>query len=237
MIKVELIVVKKDIDFSNIKLVIFDCDGVLIDSEWLCIEVLLKLLKQFDVDVDKHYFYEHFLGRQFEQIINCSLNDFNIELPNNFEKIYQTALLETFHRKLLPCPNITTVLQQLIVPKCVATSSYPARTQTALSVTNLTEHFLDSVFTATEVENGKPAPDLFLHAAKKMNVEPSQCLVIEDSGAGLLAAQSAGMSVIHYIGGKHFEGDVPFEYPKNMNETLTLKDWSLFKDLAPNLLK
>lgn len=227
----------KTIDFENIKLIIFDCDGVLIDSEWLCIEVLIKLLKQHKVNVDTPYFYTHFLGRHFQQIIDCALNDFNINLPANFETTYQKMLMETFQEQLLPCHGIVSILQQLKIAKCIATSSFPERTKHALKITQLSNYFGNNVFTASEVKNGKPAPDLFLHAAKNMEIEPAQCLVIEDSGAGLLAAKAAGMPVIHYRGGKHFSGDVPFKYPNEMKDTLILNNWSEFIKLVPNLFK
>ena len=146
-------------------------------------------------------------------------------------------LMETFQEQLLPCHGIVSILQQLRIAKCIATSSFPERTKQALKITHLSNYFGNNVFTASEVKNGKPAPDLFLHAAKNMGIEPAQCLVIEDSGAGLLAAKAAGMPVIHYRGGKHFSGDVPFKYPNEMKDTLTLNNWSEFIKLVPNLLK
>lgn len=229
-------IINNHIDVEQIKLIIFDCDGVLIDSEWICIDVLMNALAQYGVVIDKPYFYTHFLGRHFEQIITCAKQDFGVDLPSNFENIYQTLLLNTFEQKLLPCTGIGDILKQVNIAKCIATSSYPERTQRALAITELTDFFGHNIFTASEVKHGKPAPDLFLHAAKRMNIAPEHCLVIEDSAAGLLAAKKAGMMVWHYKGGTHFQGDVPFIYPENMESVITFKQWSDFYLMAPTLI-
>ena len=94
------------------------------------------------------------------------------------------------------------------MPICIATSSSPARTAKALSVVSLSKYFSDTVFTSSEVKRGKPAPDLFLHAAKQMGVKPEQCLVIEDSKAGVNAGIDSNMQVLHYSGGQHMQGSV-----------------------------
>lgn len=186
-----------------LELVIFDCDGVLIDSEVICVEVLLNELKKVSVDVSIDYFHQHFLGRSFTHVKGKILDSFNIDLGADFESNYQQRLLQVFETKLQPTTDVRQVLEQLQTPYCLATSSSVLRTKKALELTGLSAFFTDKVFTASQVENGKPAPDLFLFASQKMGVKPENCLVIEDSNAGLQAAQAAGMLVWQYLGGSH----------------------------------
>src|SRR5690606_31138399 len=110
-----------------------------------------------------------------------------------------------YRRELRPAPFIAETLDRLTVPFCVASSSGPERIRVSLEVTGLLPRFADRIFSAAMVPRGKPAPDLFLHAARELGVPPEQCLVIEDSPAGVRAAQAAGMRVFAYLGGSHVE--------------------------------
>lgn len=198
-------------------LVIFDCDGVLVDSEVLSADVLVTVAAEAGVAFDTAYVARHFLGRSFPTVAQTIRDDFGAVLPADFEMLYRSRLLERFDAELRPTPGIEALLERFAVPSCVATSSSPARVTRSLSVTGLDRYF-DRVFTASEVARGKPAPDLFLLAAASMGAEPASCLVIEDSLPGVLAARAAGMAVAAYTGGSHMaalringRGGAPFD--------------------------
>ncbi len=223
-------------DMNDIDLVIFDCDGVLIDSEIISARVLMNALEDLGASVDFPYFKANFLGRSFAKVADSLRKDFRLELPATFEADYRSVLLREFETQLKPVDGIEPVLDQLGVAKCVATSSSPERAGRSLNVSGLAARFGDDVFTASQVKNGKPAPDLFLHAAGCMKVAPSRCLVIEDSHPGLLAARAAGMHVLHFIGGSHLSSeDAP---AKGISPPVPFfETWSSFFDIAPQLMK
>lgn len=219
---------------SSIDLVIFDCDGVLVDSEVLSKRVLLIMLNELGINASSDYFDAHFLGRSFEHVTAKILEDFNINLPNEFCQDYQQSLMRTFTAELKPTVELEKALSKLGVPFCVATSSSPERIKHALSVSGLAEYFETRVFTCSEVKNGKPAPDIFLHAAEKMGVSAKNCLVIEDSLAGIQAAQAAKMRIIKYTGASHLiSSHTPST--KLPDEVITISHWKQLFELAPSL--
>lgn len=184
-------------------LVIFDCDGVLIDSEILSARTLIKLLAEHDVEIDDAYVRGAFLGRSFPTVIGIVKDHFGVTLPSDFETDYRHQLLERFETELRPMEGVVEVLSSLQRPFCLATSSSPPRVTRSLHLTGLYPYFSDAIFTASQVRNGKPAPDLFLYAAAQRGVEKSRCLVIEDSLVGLTAGRAAGMPVVWFSGGSH----------------------------------
>ena len=151
-----------------IELIIFDCDGVLIDSEIISANVLIDKLAIIGINIDIDYIQQHFLGCSFSTVKEKIYQAFNVKLQDTFENDYRTALLEQFDSELQTTAGIKNVLSGLSVPFCLATSSSPQRTEKALSIVDLTSFFEGTVFTASEVKHGKPAPDLFLHAANTM---------------------------------------------------------------------
>ncbi|PCI87148.1 MAG: hydrolase [Hyphomicrobiales bacterium] len=191
---------------SSLDLIIFDCDGVLIDSEIISANTLIALLGKLGVHIDFSYVQKNFIGRSFQKVASEIGQRFQITLPEGFEAQYRQELLKSFETQLQPSPNINKTLQQLNLKICVATSSSPERVARSLQITKLISHFNENIFTASQVKNGKPAPDLFLLAAKTMGVNPANCLVIEDSQPGIEAAIKAGMPVWHYNGGSHLKG-------------------------------
>ncbi|WP_096171684.1 HAD family hydrolase [Cohaesibacter sp. ES.047] len=188
------------------KLIIFDCDGVVIDSEIISARMLIEELHLHDVELNLDYVARHFLGRSYPIVLKQIRKDFGITLPDNFEADYRRRLLSAFERDLKVMPGIKEVVDRLAVPYCLATSSSPERVRKSLYLTGMTDSFAGRISTASEVSRGKPAPDLFLHAAKKYDAEPAECLVIEDSRAGIEAGLAAGMEVWHFTGGSHLKG-------------------------------
>lgn len=187
-----------------IDLVIFDCDGVLVDSEMLSTAVLVEQLALLGISIDQAHALRHFVGHPFSAVGAQISAIAGRDLPADFAAIYQEALLARFERHLTAMPGITDVLSALAVPFCAATSSAPARAERSLAITGLAGHFGDRVFTTSLVARAKPAPDLFLLAAARMGVAPRSCLVIEDSPLGIAAARAAGMRAWLFGGGSHF---------------------------------
>jgi HAD superfamily hydrolase (TIGR01509 family) len=187
-------------------LIIFDCDGVLIDSEVISAEVLIDLARDQGLNIDRAYVRDHFLGRSFPTVAATIRAQLGVALPLDFEAAYRAELLRRFETRLAPTPGIVDLLPRLRVPACVATSSSPPRVSRSLAITGLDRFFGGRVFTASQVARGKPAPDLFLFAAAQMGAAPADCLVIEDSRPGVEAARNAGMAVVLYTGGSHMGG-------------------------------
>ena len=216
------------------KLIIFDCDGVLIDSEMISATTLVTLIARLGITIDIPYVQEHFLGRSFPTVAASIRKRFDVELPANFESEYRRQLLSAFEHQLTTTDGLEVILDGLSIPACVATSSSPERAARSLEIVGLQHRFANHVYTASEVKTGKPAPDLFLHVAKCEAVQPKDCLVIEDSVPGLRAARSAHMNVLRYTGGSHLKHmqhagpDVDLDIP-------TLDSWARFFDIVPAL--
>jgi HAD superfamily hydrolase (TIGR01509 family) len=186
--------------------VIFDCDGVLIDSEIISARMLVAELGALGVQIDLPYVARHFLGRSYPTVMKVIRSEFGVDLPEAFEEQYRARLLAAFRKGLTIMPGVRGALEQLALPWCVATSSSAGRARTSLEIVGLEGLVGERLTTAAEVANGKPAPDLFLLAARKMGAEPGHCLVVEDSLNGIRAARAAGMAVWHFAGGSHLKG-------------------------------
>ena len=183
--------------------VIFDCDGVLIDSEVLACVVDAEVLTASGFAITAAEVAERYLGRS----LDFMLKDIEVRggwlPPADLGARLQSRLLSAFARELRAVPGMASLAAGLSSPKCVASSSTRARLQMTLGHCGFAEIFGDWVFSAEQVTRGKPAPDLFLLAASKMAVAPKSCLVVEDSPAGIQAAVAAGMRAIGFSGGGH----------------------------------
>lgn len=217
-------------------LVIFDCDGVLIDSEIISAQMLIDTLALRGVVIDLAYVAQHFLGRSYPTVMETIRRDFHLDLPPAFEQEYRARLLAAFAERLQIMPHVAQVMAQLRVPHCVATSSSPMRAQSSLQMVGLGHLVGPRLFTASQVARGKPAPDLFLYAARAMGAAPERCLVIEDSLTGIRAAQAAGMTVWRFVGGSHFQGILPEEPPDALPDA-RFASFADFWQIAPDLLE
>ncbi|MEP7241725.1 MAG: HAD-IA family hydrolase, partial [Devosia sp.] len=194
---------------APIELIIFDCDGVLIDSEPLAMRVLLDVLASEGIEIDRSTAFRDFLGRSLGSISTTLHEKYGRRLSDSLLESIRSQLYASFRRELRAMPWLAHALDQLGIPLCVASSSHFERIRLSLSLTGLLDRFEPHIFSASEVENGKPAPDLFLHVARAMGVPPERCLVVEDSPAGVAAARAAGMRVFAFLGGGHVgEGDL-----------------------------
>ncbi|MER8962882.1 HAD family hydrolase [Mesorhizobium sp. M0701] len=185
------------------ELVIFDCDGVLVDSEMLSVSALLEMIALAGGNVSEDIAYEHFLGKSMKSVREILASDFGLDLTDQHLTEMRSELMRRFREELKPMPGIAQVLPRLGVPCCVASSGTLERIRYALAVTGLLGLLEPHLFSAAMVARGKPAPDLFLHAADKMRAAPGNCLVVEDSPAGIEAARAAGMRVLAFTGGSH----------------------------------
>lgn len=184
-------------------LIIFDCDGVLVDSELLSCRCLSEVLAEFGIALSEEQALELFLGRS-TKAIEQHYRDLGQVVPDGFLPRLKSHVLNTFAGSLQPIPGIAPLLSELPAPFCVASSSDIDRISLSLDITGLRRHFGDRLYTAQMVKHGKPAPDLFLYAAEQMQADPSRTLVIEDSVSGVQAAKAAGMTVWGFVGGSHY---------------------------------
>ena len=184
-------------------LIIFDCDGVLVDSELLSCRCLCEALAGCGIDVGLEETLDLFLGRSLDAVLE-HYQGLGRSIPRQFPAELMVNVQETFRSALCPIDGIGSVLEGLKIPHCVASSSTLDRVSLSLSLTGLARHFGDRLYTAQMVDRGKPAPDLFLYAARRMQADPSRTLVIEDSVSGVRAAKAAGMTVWGFVGGSHY---------------------------------
>jgi HAD superfamily hydrolase (TIGR01509 family) len=208
-------------------LIIFDCDGVLVDSEMLSARILTSMMKEAGFEISSEIFRSDFLGRSFASAAERAHARFGRPLPSDFESDYRKRLFLEMEHELRPMPDVVAVLESLKCPYCLATSSSPQRLAVSLRSTGLAPFFADRCFTASEVKRGKPAPDLFLHAAAKLGIPPDACVVIEDSELGVRAALSAGMRAWHFAGGSHVKAG--YHLPPELTPHLHIPDMNSLK--------
>ncbi len=189
---------------SDFDLVIFDCDGVLVDSEVLSCDCLGQMLRAYGYQIDLQGVFEKFLGRSFSIVEDEYRLALGYPLTREFLDAHGKLLRERFAASLQAMPGVERVLDGLQRRFCVASSSDRERLSFSLDVTGLAGRFGERVYSSDLVTRGKPAPDLFLHAAAAMGAEPSAALVIEDSVNGVRAGKAAGMTVWGYVGGSHY---------------------------------
>ena len=181
-------------------LVIFDCDGVLVDSERISIRVDAAAITELGWPMSEEEAVERFMGRSIG-FMAAEVEAHLGHLPDGWEDELQSSLRKAFETELTPVAGIEEALDRLKIPTCVASSGSHDKMRHTLSLTDLYGRFEGRIFSADEVSRGKPAPDLFLHAARSLGAEPAACAVVEDSFYGVEAARAAGMQVFGYAGG------------------------------------
>ena len=178
--------------------VIFDCDGVLVDSERLCHTVLQAMLAENGRELSLQETLDHFMGTSTERFLSVLASLTGRPAPPTFLSAFRDRTFEAFKASLEPVPGVKKVLQSLELPYCVASNGPREKMRFTLGHTGLLGHFHDRLFSAEDVALPKPAPDLFLHAAAAMKANPPSCVVVEDSPTGVQAAKAAGMQVLGY---------------------------------------
>jgi len=180
--------------------VIFDCDGVLVDSEPIANQLLGEQLTAAGYPTSTAESIERYMGGSFASMVADVRARFGGEPPDGFAERYHAALYAAFDSQLRAVTGIGAVLDGLAVRSCVASSGSPERIRRVLAATGLLERFEGRIYSAVEVQRGKPAPDLFLHAARSEGVPAAACAVVEDSPRGVEAGVAAGMRVLGYAG-------------------------------------
>jgi HAD superfamily hydrolase (TIGR01509 family) len=186
---------------DRFELVIFDCDGVLVDSERIAIRVEAEFLAELGWPLTEAEIVERFMGHTSEYMDEAIEAQLGSRLPQDWKDQFHRRYRDAFAAELVPVEGILEVLDQLTVPTCVASSGSHDKLRFTLGHTGLYERFEGRIFSGYEVANGKPAPDLFLHAAARMGADPARCAVVEDTLYGVLAARAAGMRAFGYAGG------------------------------------
>lgn len=184
-------------------LVIFDCDGVLVDSEMIASRVFADHLSKHGYPCTEAESREKFTGWSLTSATAHVEREMGTSLPSDFLATLAVKDKAAFEEHLKPIPGIRETLNALDVPFCVASSGEPWKIRNSLRLCNILNFFDDRMFSADQVAHGKPAPDLFLFAADRMNTTAEQCLVVEDSIAGVQAGVAAGMRVLGFAGGAH----------------------------------
>lgn len=187
-----------------VDLVIFDCDGVLIESERLAVELDVEMLAEVGWQLSREEIIERFMGRSFKHMLGEIAQFLGHRVPEEWIARWDEAYRHKLAAELEPVEGVADVIDALHADgyqTCVASSSGPVQLETNLTTAQLFERLAGRIFSAVEVENGKPAPDLFLHAAATMGVPPERCVVVEDSRYGVQAARAAGMHVFAFAAG------------------------------------
>ena len=189
-------------------MVIFDCNGVLVDGEPIATAVAAQEFTRAGFPMTPEVIGRYFSGRRPADMFDIVERATGRKLPSNFAAVVAAATLRRFRAELRATPHAAYALTWLRGPKCVASSSSLDRICVSLEATGLLKFFESNIFSASDVPKGKPAPDLFLRAAARTRVSPSECIVVEDSPAGIAAATAAGMTSIGFLGGSHAGPDL-----------------------------
>ncbi|MEO1749197.1 MAG: HAD family hydrolase [Pseudomonadota bacterium] len=185
------------------ELIIFDCDGVLVDSEPLSLGLLIEHCARHGLDLDMVQACDCFLGKPVAVASAEANAAYQASVPDVDLDVFQERILAKFQDELRPVAGVADALSMLDAPKCVASSSNLDRIKRSIELTGVSAFFSGHLFSTDMVARGKPHPDVFLHAAKEMGFEPRQAIVVEDSPAGLRAAKAAKMKTIAFAGGSH----------------------------------
>jgi len=187
----------------NLDLIIFDCDGVLVDSEVISCRAHARTLTRHGYPITEEQVLQRFLGISDREARLIIEREMGRSMPDDFESQVKAATLQFYAGDLEAIAGVADAIAAIPLPKCVASSGTPEKIQHDLDCANLTDLLAPHIFSATQVRRGKPAPDLFLFAAEQMRAAPARCLVIEDSVPGVTGALAAGMSVLGFHGGSH----------------------------------
>jgi HAD superfamily hydrolase (TIGR01509 family) len=183
-----------------VELVIFDCDGVLVDSERLAVRVEARLISELGWPLTEQEVLQRFVGRSDEYMLGEIERALGRPVPE-WEPLYREHLHAAFQAELIAVDGIHDALKALTCATCVASSGTHEKMRLTLGLTGLLDHFRGRIYSVSEVQRGKPAPDLLLHAAERSGVPPERCVVVEDSRSGVEAARAAGMRSLGYAGG------------------------------------
>lgn len=203
------------------KCIIFDCDGVLVDSEPIANSVLVEMANQYGANIDLEYAFKHFKGGSMQSCVDKILELVKKPLPDDFVEIYRKRSFDAFKKDVKPVEGVKHVLENLNIPFCVASSGPVEKIRFNLELTGLLPYFEHKIFSCYTINKWKPNPAVFLWAADIMKFKPKDCVIIEDSLTGLKAAKNGGFDAFGYT--KH-------DY-NNELESLATKTFNDMNDL------
>jgi HAD superfamily hydrolase (TIGR01509 family) len=208
------------------ELVIFDCDGVLVDSDRISLRIQAERISALGLETSYEDCIRDFLGLGMPATLKILTERLGRPLPSGWEGELDAAVREGFRHELQPVRGVVEALEEIDLPTCIASSGSQEKMRFTLGLTGLWDRFAGRIYSADEVRRGKPAPDLFLHAASCMAVPPERCVVVEDSPFGVAGAKAAGMSALGYT-------------PEGSGELLEREGANTFESMAelPTLLK
>lgn len=209
----------------ELKCIIFDSDGVLVDSETLSAKVYQEMALELGFDLDFETSVEHFAGTAMKENLQFIKENIEGTLPKDFEKEFRQRSYQVFKTDLKAVEGIHELIKKLRVPFCVASSGPVEKIRLNLGLVNLLDHFEGKIYSSYDIGSWKPEPGIFLHAAKKMGFAPEECVVIEDSASGIRAAVAGGFKVYALANEKKkwtFEqlGAIAFENMKELEKLL-----------------
>lgn len=205
----------------NTKCVIFDCDGTLVDSEYLCNQGISIMLEKFNVQRSPADIMQCYKGVELKKIISSLAFEHDLQISEDFIPDYRKVVTELFNSELKAIEGVNEVLKTLSLPICVATNGPKEKAKHALELTDLIGYFEDRIYSAFDIASWKPSPELFIHTARSMGFAPEQCLVVEDSIVGVEAANRAGIPVVQYSPeGAVSEGTHQFKHYREFTELL-----------------
>lgn len=187
------------------KCIIFDCDGVLVDSEEISIGTLVSMAKLYGAIIDENYAHQLFLGKSLEFCFDYIADLANKKLPDTFEEEFRVRTFEAFQKDLKPVKGIHELLAKVNVPIAVASNGPADKIRLNLTTTKLIDKFEGAIFSAYDINSWKPNPELYLHAAKTMGFDVKDCVVIEDSPAGVQAALAGDFDVFGFTNNANFD--------------------------------
>jgi HAD superfamily hydrolase (TIGR01509 family) len=198
------------------KCLIFDNDGVLVDSEAISNKIIVEMAGEAGVEIDMEYAMKYFSGVSLKSTIDYIKSHAKVSLPDDFEPEFRRRTFEAFRKDLKPVKGVVELLDKISVPCCVASSGPMEKLVLSLTTANLIHKFENSIFSSYTIGIWKPDPGIFLYAAEKMGFKPHECAVIEDSIAGVKAAKAGGFDVFGYVshGNRHeleSLGAIPFD--------------------------
>ena len=180
----------------SIQLVIFDCDGTLVDSETVVADVLAACAREQGVSLTAQDCLRRFKGGRMADVVTVFEQEYGVRLPESFVAEFRERSNRALRERLQPMKGAFELLEAMHLPYCLASNGMRSKMEVTLGTTGLDRFFTpDRIFSAYEVKAWKPAPELFLHAARHFAVAPEQCAVIEDSLPGIEAGLAAGMMV------------------------------------------
>jgi HAD superfamily hydrolase (TIGR01509 family) len=212
---------------NGYKCIIFDSDGVLVDSETLSAKVFQEMARELGFELDFEKAVEQFAGISMKENLQFIQENIQGLLPEDFEKEFRQRTYKVFKSDLKAVEGVQDLIKKLHVPYCVASSGPVEKISLNLGLVNLLDHFENRIYSSYEIGNWKPEPGIFLHAAKEMGFAPEECVVIEDSASGIRAALSGGFMVYalaNALKRGHFEqlGAVTFKNMKELERLLGL---------------